>query len=175
MRQLSPPNATMHVHRFNSRTGDWVYHTPIAPSFNLLFTTPTAPSVQPLTTFGNPHPSYVTTPTAPSVQPLTIFGYPHPSYYVTAPSAPSVQPLATFGYSHPSYVTTRGLYPAALQPWAVSPSPTSSVAVPSVPAPSREKNTRKYYVWEKFTDEDGRAVWIHTVSGKRTLVDLYNK
>ena len=121
--QPFPPNANMHVDRFNSRTGDWVYHTLIAPSFNYLLTTPPAPR--------------------------------------------------TPGYPHPSYVTTPGLYPAAPQPWVVSPSPTSYVAVPLVPTPSREKNTGKYYVWEKFTDEDGRAVWIHTVTGKRTLVDPY--
>ena len=129
-RQPFPPNATMHVDRFNSRTGDWVYHTPIAPSFN---------------------------------------------YLLTTPPAPNGQPLPIPGYPHPSYVTTPGLYPAAPQPWVVSPSPTSSssVVVPLVPAPSREKNTGKYYVWEKFTNEDGRAVWIHTVSGKRTLVDPY--
>ena len=142
--------------RWNSSTGDYVYYTPVPPSF---------------------------------------------SYLPMPPAALSGQPPPYIGY--PPYVANPGLYTAAHQPCVVFPLSISTVVMPVAPVPNlvqpkrmeegdklaKKEETKdvveggenptpkkkygNHLAWEKFYDEEGRAVWIHTVTGKRTLVDPY--
>ena len=98
------------------------------------------------------------------------------SFNYLAPSPALSAPVATPGY--PPYAINAGLYGAAPQLLTVAPPPTTVVMPRVVPAPKKDKgkkkkNSGKYYTWEKFYDEEGRVVWIHADTGKRTRLDPY--
>lgn len=159
-----PPRDDMYGDRCNSSSGDRIHHT--TPGATAIYISPpsSVQVAQPPPTHGPP--LYIATPYVHAAAPHPLVFMP-PPVHVIRPVVP-IPTLVEYKVVDmgTGKANKKGDGGQFVERGSTSTKDDSALE-------SFEKKGGRYYVWEKFYDEEGKVVWINKITGKRTREDPY--